>query len=48
MYTEELLCMHRDPVDYIRSEHFEIEREEHFFIPALGLIGPHVSGIAVR
>ncbi|BDA44180.1 Methyltransferase-like protein 7B [Coccomyxa sp. Obi] len=38
----------RDPLESIRSERFEMEEERHFFIPSLGLIGPHVSGIAVR
>ncbi|CAL8470160.1 g9702 [Coccomyxa elongata] len=38
----------RDPLKSIRSERFQLEEERYFFIPALGLIGPHVSGIAVR
>lgn len=48
MRTEELLCMHRDPLEIMRSERFQLEEERYFFIPSLGLIGPHVSGIAVR
>lgn len=41
-------CMHRDPLDQIANGSFKLEREKHFSIPFLGLIGPHVGGIALR
>ncbi len=42
------LPVHRDPLEKIGIEFSTLEQERHFSVPGLGLIGPHVCGIAVR